>query len=100
MTGVGVVRGETTILRDVAWSVAPDERWVVPLDDVLTALSDVFGSPLAIDRNGRRSPPGRGRDPTRGQPPQAPMSASSRGFDCRIASASSRSTTGPIRLPP
>jgi ABC-type molybdenum transport system ATPase subunit/photorepair protein PhrA len=29
MTGVGVVRGQTTILRDVAWSVASDERWVV-----------------------------------------------------------------------
>lgn len=29
MIGVGVRRGEHTILRDVDWTVQPDERWVV-----------------------------------------------------------------------
>jgi iron complex transport system ATP-binding protein len=83
MTGVGVVRGQTTILRDVAWSVASDERWVVlgpngsgkttllriaglylhPSDGEVEVLGHRLGT---VDVRGLRRRPGRGCDLTRG----------------------------------
>ena len=42
---VGVVRGQITILRAVAWSVASDERWVVlgPNGSGKTTLQSIAG---------------------------------------------------------
>ena len=75
-----------------------------PLDEVLSAevLSAVFGVVLTLDRrDGRyaaRARESRGEWVRRAR--QASTSASRRGFDWRISSASRRSTRGPTRLPP
>lgn len=52
MTGVGVVRGENTLLRDVDWRVEADHRWVVlgPNGAGKTTLLQLAGALLQPSR--------------------------------------------------